>query len=183
MTAFHRVISIGIGLLTLTACNADSDDDKKEEVDQEWVDANNAYYDSEASRVDADGSLFYTRIVPQWNSNASILMHRFTDPALTAGNLVPMITSTVNVKYEGKLYDGTVFDNSYSATDSLYTTKVSNVVEGWAIALCNMHVMDSVRVVIPAGQGYGSSSHGSIPAFSTLVFDIKLVDIPGYEIP
>lgn len=46
-----------------------------------------------------------------------------------------------------------------------------------------MRVGDSAQVVIPYLEGYGVSGSGSILPFTTLVFNIKLVDIPAYEIP
>lgn len=46
----------------------------------------------------------------------------------------------------------------------------------------NMRVGDSARIVIPYNLGYGSSNSGVIKPYSTLVFDLKLVDIPYYEV-
>ena len=96
-----------------------------------------------------------------------------------------MYTSTVDVKYIGHLYDGTAFDSSYINTypaDSIYRTTLSSVIEGWTIALTNMHVGDSCEVLIPYQHAYGSSEHGDIKPYSALQFNIKLVYIPGYEI-
>ena len=42
-----------------------------------------------------------------------------------------------------------------------------------------MHVGDTVEVLVPYAQGYGSSSQGKIKPFSALRFNIKLVDIAG----
>lgn len=171
-----------VALPALTSCSPGSDDDDTDKnIDKEWVAANEAYIASAEQLTDDDGSPYYESVTAAWNSGATILMHYFNDRALTEGNLSPLLTSTVNVKYEGELIDGTAFDNSYSNTDSLFTTNLTSVVEGWAIALMQMHVGDSVRVVIPADAGYGSTATGSIPAYSTLVFNIKLVDIPHYE--
>ena len=59
----------------------------------------------------------------------------------------------------------------------------SNMVEGWALGVMQMHVGDSCRIVVPYNMGYGSYSRGSvIKPFSTLVFDIKLKDIYAYEV-
>ena len=108
-------------------------------------------------------------------------MHYFNDRSLTEGNLTPLSTSTVSVKYIGRLYNNEPFDSSYLATDSLFTTKVGDVISGWGIALQHMRVGDSVRVVIPYQQAYGATQSGSILPYSNLQFDIKLVDIPLYE--
>ena len=49
------------------------------------------------------------------------------------------------------------------------------------MAMMNMHVGDSCSVIVPYQQGYGSVTMGKVKPFSTLVFDIKLVSIYGYE--
>lgn len=148
----------------------------------EWREANNDWLLQQGALLDDDGNAFYTRVVPEWNKSAYVYMHYFNDRTLTEGNLSPMYTSTVSVKYIGRLYNNTPFDSSFTAVDSLFTTKLGSVISGWTIALENMRVGDSARVIIPYQQGYGATSSGSIPPYSTLQFDIKLVDIPLYEI-
>lgn len=166
----------------LTSCSPDNDDDDKDKnIDKAWVSANEAYITQAAALTESDGSPFYESVTAPWNSGATVLMHWFNERALTEGNLRPLLTSTVSVKYHGELINGVRFDDSYSNTDSLFTTELTSVVEGWTVALTQMHVGDSVRVVIPEGAGYGSTQHGSIPSYSTLVFNIKLVEIPHYE--
>ena len=90
------------------------------------------------------------------------------------------------MKYIGRLYNDVPFDSSYLQTasygDSLFRTQPSSVIQGWTIALLDMRVGDSARVVIPYNLGYGSSGSGVIPPYSTLVFDMKLVDIPFFEV-
>jgi FKBP-type peptidyl-prolyl cis-trans isomerase FklB len=44
-----------------------------------------------------------------------------------------------------------------------------------------MHVGDSVEVVIPYQLGYGTTITGSIPPYSMLKFNMRLVDIPYYQ--
>lgn len=152
----------------------------------EWRELNTTFFDEQQFGVDADGNPLYATQVAQWNPGGRILIHYFNDRKLTEQNLMPMLTSTVDVKYRGTLYNGVPFDSSYIRTtpaDSIYRTKVSSTIEGWWAALLNMHVGDSVRVVIPYSMGYGGTASGIIPPFSTLVFDIKLVDIADYETP
>ncbi|MGN1246214.1 MAG: FKBP-type peptidyl-prolyl cis-trans isomerase, partial [Muribaculaceae bacterium] len=140
--------------------------------------------DKEAEK-DAQGKAVYTRLVPtSWNSQGYILIRYYNDTMLTKDNLKPMLTSTVDVKYRGHDIDGVVFDSSFwrtSPADSVYRTKPSSVVEGWTIALMNMHIGDSCEVIIPYQQGYGSGGSQSILPYSTLIFDMKLVGIPAYE--
>lgn len=171
-----------VALPTLTSCSPDNEeDDEPKNIDQAWVSTNEEYINIARTLTNDDGTPYYESVTAAWNSGATILMHYFNDRALTQGNLKPMLTSSVSVKYHGELVNGARFDSSYANSDSLFTTRLTSVVEGWVIALTQMHVGDSVRVVIPAAAGYGSTQTASIPAYSTLVFNIKLVDIPHYE--
>ena len=67
--------------------------------------------------------------------------------------------------------------------DSIYRFRPSDMISGWQIALTDMRVGDSCRVVIPADQGYGVQSTGIILPYSVLVFDIKLTDIYSLQQP
>lgn len=115
-----------------------------------------------------------------------MLIRYLNDRSKTEGNLSPLLTSTVDVKYIGRLYNGVPFDSSFrnvaSYGDSLMRTTPGSLIQGWTIALMNMRVGDSARIVIPYNLGYGSSNSGVIKPYSTLVFDLKLVDIPYYEV-
>ena len=95
-----------------------------------------------------------------------------------------------------QLEDGTMvgyqFETSWNGpfiTDLDYTTaadkllykpsemSISSLTVGFATAVMHMHVGDKWRVYIPYQLGYGSSTSGTIKAYSTLVFDIYLVAI------
>lgn len=168
-------------LALVMGCSHDDYTDIWEEYNQWRLDNDQWIIEQEVMR-DSNGDVYYKRVVPSWNINAYVLMHFFNDTEETAGNLVPLYTSTVAVKYEGQLYNGTVFDSSYSQPDSIFTTTPGDVIPGWTIALQNMHVGDSCEVVIPYQYAYNTSSQGIIKPFSCLKFKMKLVDIPYYEL-
>ena len=97
----------------------------------------------------------------------------------------PLSTATVN--YRGRLIPtdshpmGKVFDESYTgtlnpATNAPVEFSLNDVIEGWSTALMHMGKGDIWRVYIPANLGYGNSNKTDIPAYSTLIFDINLVD-------
>ncbi len=166
-----------------TACNKDDEDTW--DTYSEWREANEAYYEEQQFSFTPEGKPAYETLTPVWNSSAQILIRYLNDRKLTEGNLSPLLTSTVDVKYIGRLYDGTPFDSSYLQTangDSIFRTLPSSVIQGWTIALLNMRVGDSARIVVPYSLGYGATSSGSILPYSTLIFDMKLVDIPYYEV-
>lgn len=143
------------------------------EAYKSWRETNLEYYNEMKDTVDKDGQKFYTEIVPSWNQSVSILMHHFNES--NPDSLRPLPTSEVAVKYRGTLYNGIPFDSSYLRTDSLYYTRVDENIVGWIIALTNMRVGDSCRVVLPYNVAYGNQSMSSvIRPYSTLLFDIKL---------
>jgi hypothetical protein len=152
----------------------------------DWREANLAWWNAQEALTNEDGTPYYEKLYPDWDTQSYVLIKFFNDRSKTAGNLSPIYTSTVNVKYRGRLYDDEVFDSSYSMTtygDSIYQTTLGDVISGWNIALSYMHVGDSCEVIVPYTQGYGTTGSGSILPYSMLKFDIKLVDIPYYELP
>lgn len=110
------------------------------------------------------------------------------DPA----SATPLYTDTVTVHYLGRLLPsvsypyGYVFDQSYYGN---YYDDVSKplqmaignsggnmLVDGFATALQHMRRGDHWMVYIPYQLGYGSQSQTGVPAYSTLIFDLRLVD-------
>lgn len=168
-----------VGIAAVSSCTDDASTNW--ELYSEWRESNTSFYEEQKYLINPTGGNFYTTLVPSWNSGAEILIRYLNDRTLTEGNLTPMSNSTVNVKYIGKYYNGTGFDSSYLATDSVVQLSLSKVIEGWRIALQYMRVGDSVEIVVPYLWGYGSQGSGSIPPYSTLVFGIKLTDIAAYE--
>ncbi|MDP9104243.1 MAG: FKBP-type peptidyl-prolyl cis-trans isomerase [Pseudomonadota bacterium] len=89
----------------------------------------------------------------------------------------PGRSDTVTVHYVGKLADGTQFDASGGDGTGEASFKVSGVIAGFAAALKLMRPGDQWRVYIPAYLAYGDQVKPTIPAGSTLVFDIELLSI------
>ncbi len=168
-----------------TSClNSDDESDTWEEY-ADWREANNAWLEEMQELTDEDGSPYYHIVRGVWDNNSYVLMHYFNDTTLTRGNLSPYYTSTIDVVYYGRLYDGTPFDSSYletSPADSVYRTQLTNVITGWVIAAMDMHVGDTCEFIVPYSYGYGASSSGSILPYSHLVFGMKMVGVPYYEV-
>lgn len=106
----------------------------------------------------------------------------------------PMYTDSVRVSYQGRLIptksypEGYVFDTTVYGSYNIATTAtakflVSGLVDGFSTALQHMHRGDRWRVFIPQQLGYGANVQSGIPAYSTLIFDITLVDFtPAGEV-
>ena len=92
--------------------------------------------------------------------------------ALGHGGPHPTDTDVALVMYEGKLLNGTTFDKSAQPTPM----PVAGVVPGFAEALKTMTKGEKARFWIKPGLGYGAEAKGPIPANSTLVFDVELLD-------
>ena len=145
---------------------------------------NESWFIEQLGAKDEKGNPIYTKVVPSWDHSIYVLMKYYNDTSLNRDAQSPYQTSTVDVIYKGMLYDGTPFDSSYLRTDSIYRTQVKQNIKGWIIALEQMKVGDSCRVIIPQTLGYGAQYMSSlILPYTTLVFDMKLVDIPGLDKP
>ena len=92
------------------------------------------------------------------------------------GKVSPTVRSIVSVHYRGTLIDGKEFDNSYKRNYP-EAFRLCDVIDGWQIALQQMHVGDKWIIYIPFEMGYGSKASGPIPAFSTLVFEVELLSV------
>jgi FKBP-type peptidyl-prolyl cis-trans isomerase len=92
----------------------------------------------------------------------------------------PDIDSIVKVHYEGRLIDGFLFDNSYERQEPVIFA-LNDVIPGWAEGLQLMNVGSKYKLYIPSEIGYGSMGYGPIPAYSTLIFIVELIDIVTRE--
>ncbi|MCI1647240.1 MAG: FKBP-type peptidyl-prolyl cis-trans isomerase [Bacteroides sp.] len=131
----------------------------------------------------------------------------FTIPVATSGNLPiycekieanpegrrPLYTERVNVYYYGTLITGDRFDSNFEGYsvldhdftagknptdfDSTSTFSVSGVISGWVAALQYMRTGERWMLYIPWDLAYGASDSGSIPGYSALTFDVKLVSV------
>lgn len=96
---------------------------------------------------------------------------------LTAGKgAIPANTDKVKVHYRGTLIDGTEFDSSYSRNEPT-TFRANQVIAGWTEALTMMPVGSKWMLYIPQELAYGSRDMGTIKPFSTLVFEVELLEI------
>ena len=55
--------------------------------------------------------------------------------------------------------------------------RLCDLIEGWIIAMQQMHIGDKWELYIPAEMGYGKFSQPGIPGGSTLIFEIELLGI------
>lgn len=88
----------------------------------------------------------------------------------------PEATDEVEVHYEGKLEDGTIFDSSYARNEKI-SFGLNQVISGWTEGLQLMPVGSEFEFKIPANLAYGEQALPGIPAGSTLIFKVELFGI------
>jgi len=89
----------------------------------------------------------------------------------------PTANDQVTLHYEGTLIDGKVFDSSIQRGEPA-TFGVTQVIPGFSEAIMLMAVGSKYRVFIPQELAYGERAAGTIEPYSTLIFDIEIIDIP-----
>ena len=94
------------------------------------------------------------------------------------------VNDTVKVHYKGMLADGTVFDSSYDRNEPIELTP-GMVIPGWTEGLQLMKAGGKYTLYIPSMLGYGGDeSIGVIPPYSTLIFEMEVLEIKkGAEQP
>ncbi|KNZ72858.1 FK506-binding protein [Termitomyces sp. J132] len=93
-----------------------------------------------------------------------------TGPLAKKGN-------TVRVRYIGKLTNGKIFDKNVKGKPLAFQLGKGEVIKGWDEGVVGMQVGGERKLTIPPAMGYGSQAIDKIPKNSTLVFEVKLLEI------
>lgn len=102
---------------------------------------------------------------------------KYTDLVVGAGPS-PQPGQTVTVNYTGTLTDGTKFDSSFDHGQPYsFVIGQGKVIKGWDEGVMTMKVGGRRKLVIPPSLGYGAMPQPTIPANSTLVFDVELLGV------
>ena len=190
------------GVISMTSC---SESDETEDEFENWQEKNDKYFNdiytqAETAIKSGDNSWKLIRVYSKDSLAAKdktdfIVVHVENEGT---GTESPIYSDKVSVHYRGNFIPSTSYVNGYQFDSSWkgdYNLKtmiakefsVSGVVLGFSTALMNMHKGDHWTVYIPYVLGYGTKdvtptdSNGNvtgptIPAYSTLKFDLTLVD-------
>lgn len=88
----------------------------------------------------------------------------------------PKATDVVEVNYEGKLIDGTVFDSSYERGEPI-EFPLNQVIAGWTEGLQLMKEGGKYEFYIPSDIAYGEAGNAGIEPNSTLIFTVELLKV------
>lgn len=94
----------------------------------------------------------------------------------------PTDNDIVKVHYTGTLINGEKFDSSRDRSEPA-EFPVRQVIPGWTEALKLMKVGSQVKLAIPPKLAYGPQQRPGIPANSTLLFDVELLEVKPMPTP
>lgn len=86
----------------------------------------------------------------------------------------PTGSSTVTVKYTGKLLNGQIFDQQ---TTTPVSFRLDEVIQGWQKGLPLIQKTGVIKLIVPSSLGYGCAGFGTVPGNSVLYFEIELIDV------
>ena len=190
-------------LLPLVVSCSESDETSTEFED--WQTKNDAYflekYNSFLQEYKSQGEASTKLVIPAWSMpsetpldaiapTSCILVEKVGYSELLWTDNTPEYTDSVAVHYRGRLIpsphypEGYEFDRSYMSSDNFNLAvdvparfKVNgSILAGFSTALQHMHRGEGWIVTVPYQLGYGSTAQSVIPAYSTLVFEIFLMD-------
>ena len=83
----------------------------------------------------------------------------------------------MEVHYEGRLIEGTVFDSSYARGETI-EFPLDGVIAGWTEGVALMKEGAKYQLYIPSELAYGShGAGGDIGPDETLIFDVELIKV------
>jgi FKBP-type peptidyl-prolyl cis-trans isomerase len=109
-----------------------------------------------------------------WKSSTGLLVEVYH----RGFGAIPKPASIVVCRYSGWLVDGKMFDYS----DSGSSFSVGTVIAGWQEILCQMPQGSHFRIYVPYQLGYGKTGSKNtkefiIPPYSTLIFDMEIIEV------
>lgn len=130
---------------------------------------------AQAERNHTEGAAYATRAAAEEGAVRTDSGLVFKELAAGSGPS-PSATDEVTVNYRGTLIDGTEFDSSYSRHQPA-TFRLNGVIPCWTEGVQRMHPGGRARLVCPSSIAYGDRPQRSIPAGSTLVFEVELIRV------
>jgi FKBP-type peptidyl-prolyl cis-trans isomerase len=131
--------------------------------------------DSELKKADGENFLALNKVKEGIVTTASGLQYQILTPK---DGPKPQATDSVKVHYTGYLMDGTKFDSSVDRGEPI-VFPLNQVIPAWTEGVQLMSVGSKYKFFVPYVLGYGEkgAGNGVIPGFSTLIFEIELLDI------
>lgn len=81
----------------------------------------------------------------------------------------PTASSTININYTGKFFDGKIFDSGNT------NLPLTNYIRGWQLGIPRINTGGRLYLIIPSGLAYGPSGRAAIPPNTPLIFTVDLL--------
>lgn len=188
LASLFVLLSLGLG-----SCSKDTVVEDTEYAN--WQARNEQYIDSIANvaRNNASGEwgVYLNYKINSGGQDEDVLKYNNSDYVYVryiekGTGTVPVYDDYLLVNYQGRLINGTVFDDKldddyYEASE--FQVSDNSVVSGWVTAFQHIPQGSHCMIYIPWGMGYGATGRGEIRGYSALVFEIKLKDVVHPEGP
>lgn len=109
--------------------------------------------------------------IPNVKKDKSGIFYQIINPG--EGTVVYTQNTAIKAEYEGKLLNGTMFDNGGGKAIDF---SLGGVIPGWQIGIPLIQKGGEIRFFVPSLLAYQNSASGPIPANSVLDFKVKLID-------
>lgn len=182
-------------LVLLTLMFVSCDETKEVGKYDNWRARNEAFIDSIANvyaTAPDKGGLSHIELLSAPNEYIYYKVKTAVAPARETES--PFYTDWVKVYYKGTNILGEMFDGNFSGSDPVIggtnpgqgdspTTnfQVNGVKPGWTEVLQKMKIGDRWEVYLPWKYMYGSSGNEAVLGYSTLIFDITLLDFANNQ--
>ena len=153
-----RKTCFGLFMLVLIGCSTDKALTKEEQLKKDVATIDKYLADNGVVNIKIDPSGLRYVVTAEPNPNA----------------VKPIISSTITVRYVGKLMSsGVVFDQRSTAV----SFPLAGLIEGWQIGFQLLTKGSKATLYIPSGLAYGTVGSGSVPPNAILIFDVELIDV------
>lgn len=122
---------------------------------------------------------FHSGISPSSSGIYYIETKKGTGDSIVAGNYVKLFYRGYLIENNDTagIRDGYEFDTSGNYEPFGFTVGSSSVIAGWDEAILRMRQGGEAKWIIPSQSAYAGAVQGSIPAYSTLVFYVKVYKV------
>lgn len=94
----------------------------------------------------------------------------------------PVKGEKVELDFTATLLNGQFVGSTFDRPDKFsFVLGEGFAIQGWEEIVPKMHLGERVKAIIPFEMAYGEHSVGSIPAYSNLIYDVKLLKITTKE--
>lgn len=89
----------------------------------------------------------------------------------------PALSDSITAHYKGALLNGREFDSSFKRNQP-FTARLTQLIQGWQMAIPLMKEGSHWRLWIPSELAYGDRGAGAdIPGGATLMFEVELLKV------